>query len=110
MTRRQQLEQLIAELSPEEQAQLASRLLQVLSQSSPGIGHFEGVNGGRATIARTRIPVWTLVEARQSGASDAELLQAFPSLTADDLVNAWNYYWGHREEIERDIEEQTEED
>lgn len=108
MTQFQQIEQLIADLSPEEQAQLASRLLQVLSQSSPGIGHFTGVNGGRATVARTRIPVWTLVEARQNGATDSELLQAFPVLSADDIVNAWNYYWGHKEEIDRDIREQNE--
>jgi uncharacterized protein (DUF433 family) len=36
---------------------------------------------------------------RQQGASDAELLEAYPHLTAADLVNVWAYADAHPEEI-----------
>jgi uncharacterized protein (DUF433 family) len=54
---------------------------------------------------RTRIPVWTLVRARQLGVSDGEILSAYPTLRAEDLANAWAYWRAHREEIEQQIRE-----
>lgn len=33
----------------------------------------------------------------------SELLAAYPSLTAEDLANAWNYARTHREEMDREI-------
>ena len=71
-----------------------------------GIRHTPGVCGGRARIRDTRIPVWTIVEAKKSGASDLEILQDFPGLTAEDLTNAVRYYEGHKAEIEQDLQEQ----
>ena len=62
-----------------------------------------GVCGGAACLAGTRIPVWVLEQYRRSGASDAELLHAYPSLRAEDLVHAWAYVRSHRNEIERHI-------
>ena len=35
--------------------------------------------------------------------SEADLLTAYPSLRAEDLVNAWVYVWTHHEEIDREI-------
>ena len=52
---------------------------------------------------RTRIPVWTLENFRRQGLSEGAMLQAFPTLCAEDLVNAWAYVRAHREEIEGDI-------
>ena len=63
------------------------------------------VQGGSACIVRTRIPVWVLVQFRQMGLKDAELLQSYPSLSAQDLANTWAYYDAHRDEIEQDIAE-----
>jgi uncharacterized protein (DUF433 family) len=72
----------------------------------PGIESTPGVCGGEPGIVRTRIPVWALVQARQLGMSEAELLRAYPSLRAEDLVNAWAYYRSsYREEIEQQIRE-----
>ena len=65
-----------------------------------GIEKTENVCGGSARIAGTRIPVWLLVEARDLGASEAELLLDYPGLRAEDLINAWSYYRDHREEID----------
>jgi uncharacterized protein (DUF433 family) len=69
----------------------------------PVIGRVEGVCGGSARIPRTRIPVWTLEVARRQGLSDASILAAFPSLTAEELANAWNYARVNGEEIDREI-------
>jgi hypothetical protein len=46
---------------------------------------------------------WVLEQARRSGVSDAELLQDYPDLKAEDLVNAWDYVRAHREEIDEEI-------
>jgi uncharacterized protein (DUF433 family) len=70
---------------------------------APGIEKTRGVCGGAARIARTRIPVWQLVEARALGASEAEILVDFPGLRAEDLVNAWCYEESHRDEIKAEI-------
>lgn len=95
---------MIAELSPAERAQ-AMRLLADSPRESPGIERVHGVCGGEACLLRTRIPVWVLVHARNLGTDDSDLLSAYPSLRAEDLDNAWAYYDGHREEIDRLVAE-----
>ena len=54
---------------------------------------------------RTRIPVWVLEQARRQGVSEADLLRSYPTLRAEDLANAWAYVRSHRDEINRQIEE-----
>jgi uncharacterized protein (DUF433 family) len=70
---------------------------------SAGIEKTRGVCGGAARIVGTRVPVWQLVEARAAGASEAQILVDFPSLRAEDLVNAWSYEKSHRDEIKAEI-------
>jgi len=62
--------------------------------------------GGKARIRNTRIPVWTIIEAKKSGATDIEILQDFEGLTVEDMANASRYFEGHKEEIEQDLAEQ----
>ena len=57
---------------------------------------------------RTRIPVWLLVQARKLGSTEADLLRAYPALRAEDLTNAWAYFYGHKQEIEQQIGENEE--
>jgi uncharacterized protein (DUF433 family) len=57
-------------------------------------------------IRQTRIPVWLLVSLRDQGASEAYLLEDYPTLTASDLVNAWLYTEAYPEEIEAAIARQ----
>jgi uncharacterized protein (DUF433 family) len=76
-----------------------------LGDAFPGIESVPGVSGGEPCIVRTRIPVWVLVQARHLGTSEADLLQAYPTLRAEDLTNAWAYYRAHRQEIEQQIYE-----
>jgi uncharacterized protein (DUF433 family) len=59
--------------------------------------------GGDACVRDTRIPVWSLVEARRLGSTDRQLLDAYPSLQAGDLESAWDYARANPMEIERSI-------
>jgi uncharacterized protein (DUF433 family) len=61
--------------------------------------------GGDACVRDTRIPVWTLVNYRRLGASDAAILQTYLQLTPADLETAWEYAAANTEEIDRTIRE-----
>jgi uncharacterized protein (DUF433 family) len=61
--------------------------------------------GGDACIRETRIPVWVLVNYRRLGASDPEILRAYPGLTSSDLEAARDYAAANREEIDSAIRE-----
>lgn len=98
----------IAALHRADRASLLRQLSEELFDAYPGIETNSGVCGGEPCIVRTRIPVRLLVEARLAGMSEAALLAAYPSLTAEDLVNAWHYYRGHGTEIDRLIAENNE--
>ena len=78
-----ELRQELLTLSPEEKTEI----IQLLD----GINKTPQVVGGAARIRNTRIPVWSLVQSRQMGASDLEILEAYPDLTQVDLINAWFY-------------------
>lgn len=56
---------------------------------------------GDLRVAGTRIPVGTLEQCRRLGLTEAQMLAAFPSLRAIDLVNAWPYVADHPDEIDR---------
>ena len=74
-----------------------------VADAHPGIDSQPGVCGGSACIIHPRIPVWLLEALRRNGHSEAELLADYPSLTAEDLANAWNYARSHREEMDHEI-------
>jgi uncharacterized protein (DUF433 family) len=101
----QKAQALLPELSQAEKAQLMKWVYSDLSGLEVGVEKTPGVCGGSACIVRTRIPVWLLVEARLSGATDADLLKSYPTLVAEDLVNAWAYYRVHKAEIDTEIME-----
>jgi len=70
-----------------------------------GIVKTHGVCGGSARISGSRIPVWQLIADRDLGVSESQLLLDYPSLRAEDLVNAWSYAKSHRDEIQAEIRE-----
>ena len=100
-----EIEQLLAAMSRAEKAQVLQWVVRDLGDAFPGIESRPDINGGEPCIVRTRIPVWVLVQARQLGASEADLLRDYPTLRAEDLANAWAYARAHREEIEQQISE-----
>lgn len=60
---------------------------------------------GEPLIVRTRIPIWLLEHARRLGTNEQDLLVAYPTLRAEDVVNAWAYARSHVDEIETQIRE-----
>ncbi len=96
-------EQLVAGMSRAQKAQLLQWIVRDLGDAFPGIEDTPGVMGGAPCIARTRIPVWLLEQARRLGTRESELLRNYPALTAQDLANAWSYVRSHRTEIEQEI-------
>jgi uncharacterized protein (DUF433 family) len=105
MTILQEAEKLLATMTRAEKAQLLQLVVQDLGDAFPGIESTSGVCGGAPCIVRTRIPVWVLEQYRRQGASEADLLRAYPTLRAEDLVNAWAYVRAHHNEIEQQIQE-----
>lgn len=93
-------------LSAIEKAEAIQILTKTWSDRPSGITKTPGVMGGDACIDNTRLPVWLFVSLRQQGASDAQLFEAYPSLTAADLVNVWAYADAYPDEIETALEEQ----
>src|SRR6266511_3432262 len=102
----QEAEELVARMSPAERAQLLQAIVRDIGRASAGIESIPGVQGGDPCIVRTRIPVWVLEQYRRLGMSEADLLANYPSLRAEDLVNAWAHVRAHPDEIDRQIEEQ----
>jgi uncharacterized protein (DUF433 family) len=90
-----ELRQTLLTLSPEEKTEIM-QLLDGINKTPP-------VVSGNARIRNTRIPVWSLFQSRQMGASDLEILEAHPELTPADLTNAWFYTETFPAEIESAI-------
>jgi uncharacterized protein (DUF433 family) len=102
---REQIEGLLGEFSRAEKLKVLQWVVQDLGESFPGIEKSDGVCGGEPCVVRTRIPVWVLEQARRLGTGEATLLQAYPTLRAEDLANAWAYVRSHGSEIEEQIRE-----
>ena len=98
-----QMEKLLTTMTRAEKAQVLQWVARDLGDAVPGIETTPGVCGGEPCIVRTRIAVWILEQARRMGAAEAEILQAYPALRAEDLTNAWAYVRSHRLEIEEQI-------
>ena len=73
----------------------------------PVIRKTAGVCGGSACVGNTRIPVWVLWRLRETGLTDAQLLEAYPSLTNQGLSAAWEYAAHNPAEIAADIARQV---
>src|SRR5580693_6369053 len=98
-------EKMLPVLSRGEKAQILKWLVHQLGDDFPGIDSRSDVCDGEPCIVRTRIPVWLLEQARRLGASEQALLAAYPTLRAEDLVNAWAYARSHAAEIEAQTRE-----
>jgi uncharacterized protein (DUF433 family) len=105
MTKLEEAEKLLSHMTRGEKAELLQRVVRDLGDAFPGIDSISGICGGEACVARTRIPVWVLEQARRQGASEADLLRSYPTLRAEDLANVWAYVRSHRAEINEQIHE-----
>jgi uncharacterized protein (DUF433 family) len=94
MGAREDIERLLGTMTRADKARRLQAVVRGLGDAYPGI-----------EATRTRIPVWVLEQARRLGTSEADLLRCYPTLRAEDLVNAWGYARAYRDEINRHIEE-----
>ena len=66
--------------------------------------------GGSAIIVGTKFPVRSVVNyVLRQGLSPEELVNEFGHLTLAQVHDALSYYYDHQAEIDREIEENTEE-
>src|SRR4051794_21898371 len=101
----QDAERLLDRMTRAEKAQVLQWVARDVADTAPGIESTPGGCGGDPRPVRTRIPVWVLEQARRLGSTEAEILRAYPTLRAEDLVNSWAYVHAHRGEIDRQIRE-----
>jgi uncharacterized protein (DUF433 family) len=71
--------------------------------SHPHVVKDPGVCGGRAVIAGTRVPVWSIVGYYRMGMDVDEILRALPHLTAAQVHDALSYFHDDPQEIEADL-------
>lgn len=103
MTALEQAIDLIGRLTRGDRARLVRDIVSQLDESFPGIDSRPDVCGEEPCVVRPRLPVWLLVQMRKLGASEAEILQVYPNLPAQDLAEAWAYWRSHTAEIEEQI-------
>ncbi len=75
----------------------------------PYITYRDDIGGGRAIIAGTRTRVSNIVAYHRLGLSAEELAHEFPHLTLSQIYDSLSYYYEHREEIDKEIDEESEE-
>ncbi len=81
----------------------------------PQIGHPHitsnpKICGGSPVIAGTRFPVRSVVmSVLKHGLTPEELVEQFPFLTLAQIHDALAFYYDNREEVDRDLAENTEE-
>ncbi len=99
------LESKLIALTPTEKRQVIQLLTQSLESIQPEIAKPLEISSGEARIGTTQIAVWEVVNAKDIGYSDGDILQVYPQLTATDLAAAWDYASAHPEEIALALQE-----
>ncbi len=69
----------------------------------------KGVCGGEPVIVGTRISVSLIAELEKSGYTADEMVAMYPHITHSQVYDALSYYYHHRDEIDKMIEENKEE-
>ncbi|MFI5303649.1 MAG: DUF433 domain-containing protein [Nitrospiria bacterium] len=78
--------------------------------SHPHIIIDQDICGGSPVIAKSRFPVRSVVVyILRYGLTPEELAQRFPHISLGQIHDALAYYYDNREEVEKDIAENTEE-
>jgi uncharacterized protein (DUF433 family) len=90
--------------SPDEVASQMIMAYEAITEH-PYIERRADVLGGKPTIKGTRLAVWQIAERLKLGDSPDDLLNAYTHLPAAAIFGAISYYYDHREEIEKQIEE-----
>jgi len=73
----------------------------------PHIVRAEGVCGGDPVIEGTRITVWVVADAHKFGKAIDEMLDDWPHVNRAQLYDALSYYYDHKEETDKRIQENS---
>lgn len=74
----------------------------------PYITSGKGIGGGRPIISGTRTRVSNLIAYYKLGLSPEDIAREFTHLTLSQIHDALSYYYEHQEEIDREIDEESE--
>jgi uncharacterized protein (DUF433 family) len=99
------LESKLLALTPAEKQRVIQLLTQSLESIEPEVAKPLEIANGEARIGNTQIAVWEVVNAKDIGYSDGDILQVYPQLTATDLASAWDYAAAHPQEIALALQE-----
>jgi uncharacterized protein (DUF433 family) len=80
---------------------------QEIATEHPHVVQVAGVRGGRPVIRGTGLTVELIARFHRMGVSPDDLLATYPQLTPAALYDALSYYHDHREEIDRQIEDDS---
>lgn len=69
----------------------------------------KGVCGGEPVIVGTRISVRLIIETERAGNSVDEIVAMYPHITHAQVYDALSYYYDHKEQVDKLIEENKEE-
>ncbi len=111
MTKFQETLQFAKSLGPREKLDLLKAVFAdtfVQESANEGIEKTVDVCGGSARIKNTRIPVWSIVEAKKMNFGDDRILASYPAISLIDIENALVYYARNRKEVELDLVENNE--
>ncbi len=88
-------------------SEIASEIITAKADDKPHpyVEQRNGVVGGKPVIKGTRLPIWQIAERLRAGDSPDDFLSDYPQVSAAALYDAISYYFDHRIEIERQIEE-----
>jgi len=75
----------------------------------PYISSRQEIGAGRPIIAGTRTKVSNIVAYYKLGFSPEELAREFPQLSLSQIHDALSYYYEHRKDIDREIDDELEE-
>jgi uncharacterized protein (DUF433 family) len=86
----------------------------VAIEKNPKLRHLyierkKGVCGGEPVIAGTRISVSLIIELERAGHSVDEIITMYPHIKHAQVYDALSYYYDHKSEIDKIIEENKEE-
>ncbi len=68
----------------------------------------QAVQGGRPVIKGTRTPVRSIVVYHRMGVTPEEIQIKLPHLNLAQIYDALSYYYDYRDEIDRDIDSDSE--
>jgi uncharacterized protein (DUF433 family) len=76
----------------------------IIRTEHPHIVRIEGVRGGKEIVDGTGVPVWAIAFLWKTGSKPEEIAEEY-SLSLSQVFDALSYYLDHKDEIERQIEE-----